>query len=74
MSTIEKIDNCFFTKVISTKYLVLAIDNQKNLWLWGYPADGEEETMFDKKSLEGGVDKPCRVGWFREKGLDVIDV
>ena len=74
MCTIDKIDNCFFTKIISSKYVVFAIDSEKNLWLWGYPADNKDETMFDKKSIEGGVDKPCRVKWFREKGSDVIDV
>ena len=77
MGTIEKIDNCFFTKIVSTKYMVLAIDSEKNLWLWGFPNDseGESESMFDKiPSKIEGSDKPSRVKWFRQKGLDVIDV
>ena len=78
LNTIEKIDNCFFTKIVTTKYLVFAIDSEKNLWLWGYPhdSDDEEKSMFDKKAQnhEGGLEKPSRVKWFRDKGLDVIDV
>ena len=76
LNTIEKIENCFFTKIVSTKYCVFAIDSEKNLWLWGYPQEGESEDLFDKKAnkTEGGLEKPSRVKWFRDKGLDVIDV
>ena len=39
-------------------------------------ADRVEMWSIDKKAQnhEGGLEKPSRVKWFRDKGLDVIDV
>ena len=60
----------YFVKIITTEIIIYGIDSNHNLWMWGWPPESDD--FYDKKGR--GYEYPCRVKFFVEKQLKVLDI
>lgn len=59
-----------FEKIVGSNDKYYAIDAKKDLWFWG--DEFVEGLLENTEDLD--AEKPHKVSWFREQGLNVVDV